>query len=66
MLEPEVFDYIEGDITIFEREPMENLARNNQLVAYKHSGFWQPMDTMRDKDNLEELWQKNRAPWKLW
>lgn len=66
VLQPEVFDYIEDDRTIFERSPMENLAKDNQLVAYKHSGFWQPMDTMRDKDNLEELWQKNKAPWKLW
>lgn len=66
VLEPKVFDYIEGDSTIFERDPMENLAKDNQLVAHKHSGFWQPMDTMRDKDNLEDLWQKNKAPWKLW
>lgn len=66
VLQPEVFDYIGDDSTIFERAPMENLARDNQLVAYKHDGFWQPMDTMRDKDYLEELWQKNKAPWKLW
>ncbi len=66
VLEPEVFDYIEGDSTIFESAPMEGLAEDNQLVAYKHSGFWQPMDTIRDKDNLENLWQKNKAPWKLW
>lgn len=66
VLQPEVFDYIEGDNTIFERDPMENLAKNNQLLAYKHSGFWQPMDTMRHKDNLEDLWQNNKAPWKLW
>jgi len=66
VLQPEVFNYIEGDSTIFERAPMENLAKNNQLVAYKHNGFWQPMDTMRDKESLEALWQKNKAPWKLW
>jgi len=66
VLEPEVFDYIEGDSSIFERGPMEKLAKDNQLVAYKHSGFWQPMDTMRDKDYLEDLWQKNKAPWKMW
>lgn len=66
VLQPEIFDYIESDSTIFERAPMENLAKDNQLVAHKHSGFWQPMDTMRDKDNLEDLWQKNKAPWKLW
>lgn len=66
VLQPEVFNYIENDSTIFERAPMEKLAQDNQLVAYKHNGFWQPMDTMRDKDNLEDLWQKNKAPWKSW
>lgn len=66
VLEPKVLDYIEGDSTIFERTPMESLAKDNQLVAYRHNGFWQPMDTMRDKDALEDLWQKNNAPWKLW
>ena len=66
VLQPEVFDYIENDGTIFERAPMEKLAKNHELVAYKHDGFWQPMDTMRDKDQLEALWQKNQAPWKLW
>lgn len=66
MLQPEVFNYIEGDSTIFERAPLENLAKDSQLVAYKHQGFWQPMDTMRDKDYLEGLWQNNKAPWKLW
>lgn len=66
VLQPEVFDYIEDDNTIFERAPMEKLAQNNELVAYKHGGFWQPMDTMRDKDYLENLWQKNKAPWKVW
>lgn len=66
VLQPEVFDYIENDNTIFERDPMENLAKDKQLVAYRHKGFWQPMDTMRDKDSLESLWQKNKAPWKLW
>jgi len=66
VLQPEVFDYIEGDNTILEREPMGKLAKDNELIAYKHRGFWQPMDTIRDKENLEELWQKNKAPWKLW
>ena len=66
VLNPEVFNYIEGDSTIFERTPMENLAKNNQLVAYKHDGFWQPMDTMRDKEQLEDLWKNDKAPWKLW
>ncbi|MBP2636939.1 MAG: glucose-phosphate cytidylyltransferase [Firmicutes bacterium] len=66
VLKPEIFDYIEGDETIFEHGPMEKLVKNKQLVAYKHSGFWQPMDTMRDKDKLEELWNNDQAPWKLW
>ncbi|MDF2635474.1 MAG: glucose-phosphate cytidylyltransferase [Pelosinus sp.] len=66
VLEPEVFNYITNDSTIFERDPMEKLAQNKQLLAYKHDGFWQPMDTIRDKDNLEKLWQINKAPWKIW
>jgi glucose-1-phosphate cytidylyltransferase len=64
--EPGVFDYIEGDHSIFEKEPMEGLARDGEMVAYKHSGFWKPMDTLRDKQELEDDWQKNRAQWKLW
>ena len=66
MLEPEVFNYIEGDSTIFESEPLETLARENQLAVYKHKGFWQPMDTLRDKNLLESLWNNNKAAWKLW
>lgn len=66
VLEPEVFDYIENDNTIFERAPIQNLAKENELVAYKHFGFWQPMDTIREKENLEELWQNDKAPWKVW
>jgi len=66
VLEPEVFSYIENDATIFERDPMERLAKEEQLVAFKHDSFWQPMDTMRDKLQLEELWQSGKAPWKLW
>lgn len=66
VLEPEVFNYIDGDQTIFERDPLENLAKAGQLVAYKHYGFWQPMDTMRDREGLEKLWQLSEAPWKLW
>lgn len=66
VLQPEVFNYIESDSSIFERAPLENLAKDKQLIAYKHQGFWQPMDTMRDKDYLEGLWQNNKAPWKLW
>ncbi len=66
VLEPEVFEYIDNDMTIFEREPLEKLASKNELVAYKHRGFWQPMDTIREKTVLENLWQVNRAPWKVW
>ena len=66
VLEPEVFDYIEGDSTIWEREPMERLAREGQLSAFRHDGFWLPMDTLRDKMLLEELWANNKAPWKVW
>ena len=66
VLEPKVLDYIPGDATQFEREPMEHLAREGQLSAYKHSGFWQPMDTLRDKNHLEELWAAGSAPWKVW
>ena len=66
VLQPEIFNYIENDTTIFERYPVEKLSHDNQLYAYKHYGFWQSMDTMRDKEKLEELWQKNEAPWKNW
>ncbi len=66
VLEPQVFDYIEGDETIWEREPLENLAKDSQIIAYKHSGFWRPMDTLRDKRELGELWNTNKADWKVW
>lgn len=66
VLSPEVIDFIEGDHTPWEREPMEQLAKRGQLCAYRHHGFWQPMDTLRDKTQLEELWLGNRAPWKIW
>jgi glucose-1-phosphate cytidylyltransferase len=66
VLEPEVLNYIEGNGTLFEKGPMENLARDGELMAYKHYGFWQPMDTMRDKNHLEELWKTGNAPWKVW
>jgi glucose-1-phosphate cytidylyltransferase len=66
VMEPAVFDYISGDATVLEKDPLEALARDNQLVAYKHSGFWQPMDTLRDKVLLEELWKSGAAPWKVW
>ena len=66
VLEPKVLDYIAGDGTVWEREPLEQLALDGQLAAYKHSGFWQPMDTLRDKMYLEDLWTKGQAPWKVW
>jgi glucose-1-phosphate cytidylyltransferase len=66
ILSPKVIDHIDGDHTIWEREPMENLAKAGQLSAYLHNGFWQPMDTLRDKNHLEELWQSGKAPWKKW
>jgi len=66
VLEPAVFDYIEGDDTQWEKEPMEGLARDGQLKAYKHKSFWQCMDTLRDKKRLEELWASGDAPWARW
>jgi glucose-1-phosphate cytidylyltransferase len=66
VLESKVFDYIEGDRTIWEREPLETLARNGELAAYRHTGFWQPMDTLRDKNQLDELWGTGKPPWKTW
>ncbi|MDR2426508.1 MAG: glucose-1-phosphate cytidylyltransferase [Endomicrobium sp.] len=66
VLEPEIFDYIDGDSTVFERDPLETLAKENELIAYKHDGFWQCMDTQRDKILLENLWNSKQAPWKIW
>ncbi len=66
VLEPEVLDYIAGDATVWEREPMERLAEEGNLAAYRHGGFWHPMDTLRDKIYLEELWQSGTAPWRIW
>jgi glucose-1-phosphate cytidylyltransferase len=66
VLSPKVLDYIEGDETIWEREPLVRLARDGQLNAYKHHGFWQAMDTMRERAQLEELWSSGGAPWKTW
>lgn len=66
VMSPKVIDYIEGDSTIWERGPMERLAREGQLNAYFHEGFWQSMDTLRDRQHLEELWQSGKAPWKVW
>ncbi len=66
VLSPNVLSHIDGDETIFERGPLEALARDNQLHAYFHKGFWQPMDTLRDKNRLESLWVEGSAPWKVW
>jgi glucose-1-phosphate cytidylyltransferase len=66
VLEPSVIDHIAGDATFWEREPMEALASSRQLAAYHHFGFWRPMDTLRDKIHLEELWAAGKAPWKIW
>ncbi|WP_019229693.1 glucose-1-phosphate cytidylyltransferase [Sedimentibacter sp. B4] len=66
VLEPEIFDLIKDDSTILEREPLERLTQKGELLAYKHSGFWQCMDTQRDKNHLDSIWEKNRAPWKVW
>jgi glucose-1-phosphate cytidylyltransferase len=64
--EPSVLDLIENDATIFEQYPLQTLAKNGELSAYKHTGFWQCMDTLRDKITLNDLWAQNIAPWKIW
>lgn len=66
VLQPEIFDYIEGDSTVFEREPLEKLALARELKAYKHNGFWKCMDTKREMEELEWLWESRNAPWKVW
>lgn len=66
VLEPEVFDYIDGDEAVFEKKPLERLAEEGQLMSYIHKGFWQCMDTKREKDMLERYWKSGRAPWKIW
>ncbi|MDB5294057.1 MAG: Nucleotidyl transferase [Phycisphaerales bacterium] len=66
VLEPKVIDYIDGDATSWEREPLERLADEGQLSAFKHAGFWQPMDTLRDKKVLDDMWKQGKAPWKVW
>ena len=66
VLNPQVFDYIKNDSTVWEKEPMEKLTKDDQLSAYKHRGFYQPMDTISDKNYLEKLWQNNQASWKVW
>ena len=64
--EPEIFDYLDGDACVFEREPLEKLAQDNKLSCYKHTGFWRPMDTLRDKQTLDQLWADGKALWKVW
>ena len=66
VLNSKIFDYLKNDKTVFEKEPLETLAKEGQLMAYKHDGFWQCMDTLRDKQLLEYLWENNKAPWKVW
>jgi glucose-1-phosphate cytidylyltransferase len=66
VFEPEIFDYINDDTTILERAPLETLAKEKKLTAFKHDGFWHSMDTLRDKNNLENLWNSKKAPWKIW
>ena len=66
VLESDVMDYIAGDSTVWEREPMEQLAQKKMLSAYRHFGFWHPMDTLRDKNVLDDLWHQDKAPWKVW
>ena len=66
VLEPGIFDYITGDDSIWERDPLQNLAHAGQLVAFRHEGFWNPMDTLRDKNVLNQLWHKSNPPWKIW
>ena len=67
VLSPKVIDYIDHDTNeIWEKKPLEDLASANELVAYRHEGFWQPMDTLRDKNYLENLWSNNKAPWRNW
>lgn len=66
VLEPGVFSYISGDAMPWEAEPMERLAAEGELMSYRHEGFWQPMDTLREKHMLESLWASGRAPWKVW
>lgn len=66
VLQPEIFDYLEGDNTVFEMEPLERLAADGQLMSYRHTGFWQCMDSLREKEQLEKMWMQGSAPWKIW
>jgi glucose-1-phosphate cytidylyltransferase len=66
VLQPDVFRYLHGDEDVWEYDPLEQLAADGELAAYRHEGFWQPMDTLRDKNVLEEAWARGDAPWKVW
>ena len=66
VLEPEIFNYLKDDSTVWEKEPLEKMAKQNKVAAYKHDGFWQALDTLRDKNHLQSLWDSNKAPWKVW
>jgi glucose-1-phosphate cytidylyltransferase len=66
VLSPKCLDLIEGDQTSWEGAPLTQLAKTNEMMAFKHKGFWQPMDTLRDKNQLEDLWSSGKAPWKIW
>jgi glucose-1-phosphate cytidylyltransferase len=66
VLEPSIFNYIDGDDTVWEKDPLEKLSSEGQLAAFKHTGFWQPMDTLRDKNLLDDIWKSGKAPWKIW
>lgn len=66
VLEPGVFDYIDGDVTVWEQGPLQGLAKDGELMAFRHEGFWAPMDTLREKHRLQELWDSGKAPWKIW
>ena len=66
MLSPKVIEYVENDATVWEQEPLRTLAHNGELMAFEHRGFWQPMDTLRDKHHLNDLWASGKAPWRVW
>jgi glucose-1-phosphate cytidylyltransferase len=66
VLDPEIFDYIDGDETVWEQKPLEKLANNDKLAAFRHTGFWHPMDTLRDKNTLQDFWDADDCPWKTW
>lgn len=66
VIEPQIFDYLEGDATVFEKGPLEHLSKEGKLAAYRHTDFWQPMDTLRDRNLLEDIWESGKAPWKIW